>query len=107
MTFNDNIAIDLDELIQREDRFIELTKGKPYPVLIDTTNKFIQYGRDARHHNHDQKRIEHLIKAEAFVVNSIGIKLLVKDHIKAVGNRHPIVIFDNIDDAKDWLLNMD
>lgn len=104
MSFNDHVLINLEELIKREDKFIELAKGKKYPVLIDTQGCFIQYGVDARYHNDNAKRIDHLILAEAFLVDNIGIKMLVKDHAKSNKSGFPIKTFNNKKDALNWLL---
>lgn len=105
MSFNDHVLINLEELIKREDKFLELADGKKYPVLIDTQGSFIQYGVDARYHNDNAKRIDHLIAAEAFLVDNIGIKMLVKDHEKSNKSGFPIKIFNNKKDALNWLLN--
>jgi hypothetical protein len=103
MEHKNNSRICINELIKRENAIIDLCQGEKYPILIDTRNKFIDFDTKARHHTDNNKVVDHLILAEAFIVNNLGVKLLIQDHMANNSGEFPIEIFSSKQDAVNWI----
>lgn len=102
MVLSDYLQMTITELKKRESVIIELCQDRPMPFVIDTRDKFIDYLADARDYIANKSQIAHLRQAEAFITNSIGIRLILNNHMKMNPNQ-PAKIFETEKDALEWI----
>ena len=91
---------DLEEAKLQYKIATSISKERPYLVLIDTTQAIITPNEEA------QKFIAELDDrlAEAFVIKSLGYRLLSKFYIK-LSTKNPVRVFKDRESAIAWLLS--
>ena len=78
----------------------ELTNGKPYKALVDTTKSTISPSTEVKQLI---AGVEHKIR-EAIVVKTLGNRIIGNIYLKIINKRYPCKIFNNEDSAIEWLL---
>lgn len=78
----------------------ELTGGRNYKILVDTTNSTNTPSTEVKKIVSD---VEQKIK-EAVVVNSLGNRILGNIYMKIIGTKYPMKLFNDRESAIEWLL---
>jgi len=99
---NDSV-VDLPEAKNQSKLILDLCQGKAMPFVIDFLNVSPRIDDDSRRFFAIDGPHIHLRKAQAIVVNNMQSKLLVNFYIKHHKPKNPIKLFDNLDDALDWI----
>ncbi|MCB9225153.1 MAG: hypothetical protein R2780_01145 [Crocinitomicaceae bacterium] len=81
----------------------ELTGGRNYKVLVDTTQSSLSPSSEVKKAIAD---VEHKIK-EAILVNSLGNRILGNIYLKIINRRYPSKIFTDREAAIQWLLEVE
>lgn len=83
---------------------IELTEGKKYFAIIDTSND-IDSTKDAREYyaNNELNRFRY---ADAFIVSSLPLKMVVNFFIRVNKPSIPTKMFNSKDSAFEWINEM-
>lgn len=79
----------------------ELARDSPSPSML-VMNEMLNATAEAREFFSDPIHEEYR-KAEAYVVNNLGIRLLVRFYMKNTKKAYPIKIFGQESEALDWL----
>jgi hypothetical protein len=93
--------LDIKEAKLQYQKVLDLTKGAQNQlILINTEKSSVQPTKKA------QKFIANLEnkKAEAFIVNSLPMRILIRFYAKSVV-KYPVKIFKNREKAIEWLLS--
>jgi len=101
--FNDNADLDGVAIIELLSKLEELSGGKKYKAIADTNDLVL--GHIARSAYNENIKIENAPNriAEAFVVNSLPIRLLINFYQKTIKPTFPSQSFKTVEDAKIWL----
>ena len=94
---------DLTEANIQSEIILDLCQGEEMPFLIDFLDISTRIDDDARRFFAIYGPHIHLRKAQAIVVNSMQNKLLINFYIKHHKPKNPTKLFDNIEDALDWI----
>ena len=95
--------VDLREANIQSGIILDLCQGKEFPFIIDFLDISARIDDDARRFFANDGPHIHLRKAQAIVVNNIQNKLLVNFYIKHHKPKNPSKVFDNLEDALDWI----
>ena len=95
--------ITLEEAKKREEAFLKLCNGKPYPFLFETRSSLINYSEEAREYFANSSKMMEIRLAEAFIVDNSGVRLFIMDYLKKNPTKCPTKIFTNEEDAIIWL----
>ena len=101
--YNNNSVVDLPEAKIQSEIILDLCKGKEMPFLIDFLDVSTRIDDEARRFFAKDGPHIHLRKAQAIVVNNMQIKLLVNFYIKHHKPKNPTKLFENLEDALDWI----
>tara|TARA_B100001059_G_C17803667_1_gene567764 strand:+ start:227 stop:640 length:414 start_codon:yes stop_codon:yes gene_type:complete len=96
---NPNYTLDSDRVKLYIDAIVKLCKGKPMPFVYDITNSKGTYSTSAAHLFANSPSLVKLRISEAFVLNTIGIKLLIHSYKRLYDTKTPYKIFNNMNDA--------
>ncbi len=101
--YKDGSTVDLSEAKIQSRLILDLCKGKKMPFLINFLDTSVRIDDDSRQFFANFGPHIHLRKAQAIVVNNIQSKLLVNFYIKHHKPKNPTKLFDNLEDALDWV----
>ena len=104
--FKDESIVDLAEARIHEKHCLDLCKGKKVPFVIDGLNVTTDMDDEARQFFAESKPIVKVRKAQAVMVNLMQSKLLTNFFIKYHKPENPIKVFDNLEDALDWIYSL-
>ena len=101
--YKSNSVVDLPEANNQSKIILDLCKGKEFPFIIDFLDVTVRIDDEARRFFANDGPHIHLRKAQAIVVNNIQNKLLVNFYIKHHKPKNPTKLFDNLEDALEWI----
>lgn len=101
--YKSNSIVDLPEAKIQSEIILSLCNGKEMPFIIDFLNISARIDDEARQFFANDGPHIHLRKAQAIVVNNMQSKLLVNFYIKHHKPKNPTKLFDNLEDALDWI----
>lgn len=87
------------------DTLHQLCGGKPTPFLIDCRNVFDSMDEGVKQVLYENTKLNEIRKAEAFVVDSLSMRLKLNFYSRVHKPYCPIKIFSNESDAIAWLLS--
>lgn len=103
ITFFDFNEITLEEVLKREEAILEVCNGKPMPFLIETRSTFINYSEEAREYMANKSKLTPVRLAEAFIVNNLGVKILIQNYLKKNPEKCPAEVFKDKEVAVNWM----
>ncbi len=103
IVFSDYPQITLEEVKKREQAILDICKGRSMPFLIDTRSKLIEYSAEARDYMANHSKLTDVRNAEVFIINNIGLNILVNDYVKKNPVKCPVKIFKKEEDALSWI----
>jgi len=100
----EGLFLDKPEMESLLNSAIELTEGKKYFAIIDTSND-IDSTKDAREYyaNNELNRFRY---ADAFIVSSLPLKMVVNFFIRVNKPSIPTKMFNSKDSAFEWINEM-
>ena len=104
--FKDESIVDLAEAKIHAKHCVDLCEGKRTPFVIDGLNVTTNMDDEARQFFADYKPMVNIRKAQAVLVNLMQSKLLTNFFIKYHKPENPIKVFDNLEDALDWIKSL-
>jgi hypothetical protein len=104
--YKNNSIVDLVEAKIQSEIILDLCQEKKLPFLIDFLNVNVRIDDESRQFFANDSPYIHLRKAQAIVVNNMQNKLLVNFYIKHHKPKNPIKLFDNLEDALDWIKSL-
>lgn len=87
------------------DAITELSKGTPRPLLIDLRGVKGTFLNTAAHLLSKNFENMSFVISEAYVVNSLSVKLLVQAYKRIYKTKIPYAIFENVSIAKEYSLS--
>ncbi len=103
LKFKDKVDFELDDAIETDRIYFELSKGKPFLALIDARDILGTISSEAREFFATDELVADIRIAEALVVNSLPIKLLASFYVKFHQTKNPKKVFTEYDKAVEWL----
>lgn len=88
------------------DAIAKLSGNSPMPLLIDLRNTKGTFSNDAAHLLSERFRTMQNVVCEAYVVNSLSVKLLVQAYKRIYKTKIPYALFDQMSEAEDYCLAM-
>ncbi len=82
----------------------KLCDGKPMPFLIDSRDSQGTFTRESSNLMANSPTLVKLRISEAYVINSIGIKLIVNSYKRIYEPLTPFKMFDDLESAKQYCL---
>jgi hypothetical protein len=96
-----DVPFDIHEAKKQFETAFQLTKGKPYKVLVDTRQTFVTPTKEAEQYI---SKVQ-LRQAEALIIDSLHYRILAKFYVRQI--KHiPIKIFKTEDEAIAWLISL-
>lgn len=105
LEFKDGVDFELEDAVATDRVCYELCEGKPFCSLIDA-RVYGSISSEARAFFAHDELIKDIRIAEAFVITSLGIRMLAKFYIQFNRPENPVKIFSNSKDAISWLEDM-
>lgn len=99
-----NLVFELEDAISQEKELVEICENKPTPFLIDVRVQNWDAPREAREFHASSKPLLAIRKAEAILVNSLGLRVLANFYNKVNRPPNPVKVFNKEDEAIKWLL---
>ncbi|MDO6622489.1 hypothetical protein Q4509_06435 [Oceanihabitans sp. 1_MG-2023] len=100
-----NYKIDVDKIelfIKVIDR---LCNGKPMPFLIDLRNAQGALTRESANLLSNSPILKKLRISEAYLINSIGVRLVINSYKRIYEPTTPFVVFNDLESAKEYCLD--
>lgn len=104
--FKDESIVDLAEAKIHAKHCIDLCKGQETPFVIDGLGVTTDLDDEARQFFAEFKPLVNIRKAQAILVNLMQTILLANFFIKYHKPENPIQVFDNLEDALDWIRSL-
>lgn len=104
--FKDESIVDLPEAKIHAMHCVDLCQGKRIPFVIDGLDVTTNMDDEARQFFAEYKPMVKIRKAQAVMVNLMQSKLLTNFFIKYHKPQNPIKVFDNLEDALDWIYSL-
>jgi hypothetical protein len=104
--FKDGVDFVLEDAIIANQTMYDLAEGKPYLSLADTINVRGQMSKDAMEHFAKDPLTKGVRVAEAIVVDSLHNRILANFYLKFTKSHNPVKVFNNMDKAIEWLLDI-
>ena len=101
--YKSNSVVDLPEAKNQSKIILDLCQEKKMPFVIDFLDVSVRIDDEARRFFAIDGPHIHLRKAQAIIVNNMQSKLLVNFYIKHHKPKNPTKLFDNLEDALDWI----
>jgi hypothetical protein len=98
---NAHVDVGLEEVKMMVAAGNELTGGKKAPLLM-IIGEFGSFSKEAREFSANPEK-ENIATAVAYVINSIGLKLIANFYIRVNKPPKPVKVFNNEEDAVNWL----
>ena len=101
--YKDGTNLEIEDAVEVRDALIELAGGRKFLGLVDARNMGGTLGRKASDYLAKDAKLNALMMAQALVVNNLALTLIARFYIM-IGN--PISearIFNNLEEALDWL----
>lgn len=105
LEFKDGVDFELEDAEETDKAYYELCEGKPFCSLIDA-RVYGSISSEARAFFAHDDLVKDIRIAEAFVITSLGIRMLAKFYIQFNRPDNPVKIFSNTKDATNWLEEM-
>ena len=103
LRYKDHSTVDIIEAKIHAKYLIELCDGKSYPFILDGRDVHAKFTHDARNFFSNYKPLLDIRSAQAFLINNIPNKLLLKFYLKFHTPSNPVKVFSNLEDAEDWV----
>lgn len=104
--FKDKVDFELEDAIEANQTMYDFAEGKPFLSLVDTINIRSQMSNDAMNHFAKDPLTKGVRIAEAIVVNSLHNRILANFYLKFIKSHNPVKVFNNMDKAIAWLLEV-
>jgi len=104
--FKDESTVDLHEAKIHAQHCIDLCNGIKTPFVIDGLDITTNMDDGARQFFAEYQPLVNVRKAQAVLVNIMQSILLTNFFIKYHKPKNPIKVFDNLDDALDWIKSL-
>ncbi|OFY92897.1 MAG: hypothetical protein A3K10_15940 [Bacteroidetes bacterium RIFCSPLOWO2_12_FULL_31_6] len=104
--FKDGVDFQLDDAIIANQTMFDIVDGNHFLSLVDTLNVRGQISNDAMKHFAKDPLTKGVRIAEAIVVDSLHNRILANFYLKFVKSHNPVKVFNNMDKAIVWLLEM-
>ena len=101
--FIDGFNLNLEDAIAVRDASFELSEGKKFLTLIDARNIGGSLGKRASEYFAQNEELSARRMAQAIVVNTLALKLIVRFYMKINKPRREAQTFDNVEEALVWL----
>ncbi len=100
---NVDAEIDLEKAETFITAALKLVENKPFYLLIDSRDIFMNIDHSAREYFATQKEYNDLNIAKALLVNNMPTTMILNFYKKFYSHKNPIEVFDDLDKAKEWL----
>ena len=104
--FKDMVDFNIEDAIEANRTMYDFADGNPFLSLVDTINVRSQMSSQAMDHFAKDPLTKGVRIAEAIVVDSLHNRILANFYIKFVKSHNPVKVFNNMDKAIAWLLEM-
>ena len=104
--FKDESIVDLAEAKIHAEHCVDLCNGQETPFVIDGLGVTTDMDDEARQFFAEFKPLVNIRKAQAILVNLMQTILLANFFIKYHKPENPIQVFDNLEDALDWIRSL-
>lgn len=104
--FKDMVDFNLEDAIEANRTMYDFAEGNPFLSLVDTINVRSQMSTQAMAHFAKDPLTKGVRIAEAIVVDSLHNRILANFYIKFVKSHNPVKVFNNMDKAIAWLLDV-
>jgi len=94
---------ELEDAIEANNAYYNISKGKPFVSLIDTSNKYGNITNEARLHYANDLKTKSIRLAEAIVLNNLPARIIATFYIRYNKPSNPVKIFSKREDAINWL----
>lgn len=101
--FRDGFNLNLVDAIAVRDASFELSGGGKFLTVIDARNIAGSMGRRASQYFAQNEELVARRMAQAIVVNTLALKLIVRFYIKINTPKREAQIFEKLEDAMEWL----
>ncbi len=101
--FKDGFDLNLQDAVEVRDASIELVNGGKFLTLIDGRNISGSLGNKASKYFAQNEKLAAHRMAQAIVVNTLALKMVVRFYIKLNAPRREAKIFNHVEDALEWL----
>lgn len=103
MFIQPEVYISISEIKDFQEGLFEVSEHKPFRLLFDVSNQFVQIDSKARKFAASAPVTE-LIIAEAVVLNTLPMRIIFNFFLKIDGPHFPTKAFNNSIKAEQWLL---
>ena len=104
--FKDGVDFHLDDAIIANQTMFDIANGDPFLSLVDTINVRGQISNEAMNHFAKDSLTKGVRIAESIVVDSLHNRILANFYLKFVKSHNPVKVFNNMDKAIVWLLDI-
>lgn len=101
---NREYKLDRNKVELYVETIVKLCHGKQMPFIIDLTDSLGTFSTEAASLLASTPELKRLRVYEAYVCNSIGMKLLVMSYKRIFEPTTPYAIFDDVETAKQYLI---
>ncbi|HEY1047015.1 MAG TPA: hypothetical protein VGF79_11290 [Bacteroidia bacterium] len=103
ITFDDNVFLDLEKIIQSFEETEAFTNGRKLKRLV-ISGKKTDITKEARAYGlKENERLKDQVIAEALVVHSFTQKMITNFYLKYINKSYPAKAFTDVEKAKEWL----
>lgn len=103
LKLDDDYEIELEDAIEIDQAFIEITNNQPFCVVVDTRNKYTSVSSDARNFFANDPDILPIRKKIAIVINNMPTRIIANFFVKFNRPQTPTKVFNDYYKAIDWL----
>lgn len=103
LDYRDGYEVELADVKQVEEAFIQLSQGEPIYSMMLTQGKYFKFSSEAQSFLADQASIVSRIKGSAVVIDGLPIRLITNFFIRVYKPKFPTKIFKTEADALKWL----
>ena len=101
--YKDGVHLDVEDAVEVIDACIDLMEERKFLAVVDARNMGGTLGKRAGDYFAKDKKLNTYLRAQALVVNSLGLKLIARFYIKINKPISETKIFDDLEPAIKWL----
>lgn len=103
LKFDDDYEVELEDAIEIDQAFINITNNQPFCVVVDARNRYSSASNDARNFFANDPEILPIRKKIAIVVNNMPTRIIANFFVKFNRPQTPTKVFNDYNKAIEWL----
>ncbi|HEY9084148.1 MAG TPA: STAS/SEC14 domain-containing protein [Vicingaceae bacterium] len=103
LKLDDDYEIELEDAIEIDQAFINITNNQPFCVVVDARNRYSSASNDARNFFANDPEILPIRKKIAIVVNNMPTRIIANFFVKFNQPQTPTKVFNDYNKAIEWL----